>query len=99
VLAIALDAEAHDQIKGLAPSVHYVGSRTPETTGAVSRFGDRSFIDICIRRIEAIADVLRLGYNMLFLDVDIAMLRDPMPILAWNSADWSLSVDKGYLPK
>jgi hypothetical protein len=98
ILAIALDTEAHALLKDYAYSFHYTGSLTPETTGQVAKYGEKQFIDICIRRIEAIVEILQLGYSVLFLDVDVAVLRDPIPLLQWTHIDWVLSVDKGYAP-
>eukprot|EP01041_Mallomonas_annulata_P001843 gene1843-3576_t len=60
-----------------------------------SGFGGKNFNLIGCRKMEAVAAALALGYNVLFSDVDIAMLRDPAPYIFDKGVDYVHSTNKG----
>ena len=45
--------------------------------------------------MEAVAAALALGYNVVFSDVDIALLRDPINYLFIPGVDYTHSTNKG----
>jgi hypothetical protein len=45
--------------------------------------------------MEAVYGALVLGYNVVFSDVDIAVLRDPLPFLFLPGVDYAHSTNKG----
>lgn len=38
-----------------------------------------------------VLEVLSLGYNVIYLDIDISMLEDPIPLLLHGDADFVVS--------
>eukprot|EP00596_Hydrurales_sp_CCMP1899_P004155 CAMPEP_0119042656 /NCGR_PEP_ID=MMETSP1177-20130426/16055_1 /TAXON_ID=2985 /ORGANISM="Ochromonas sp, Strain CCMP1899" /LENGTH=243 /DNA_ID=CAMNT_0007009597 /DNA_START=320 /DNA_END=1048 /DNA_ORIENTATION=- len=60
-----------------------------------SGFGGKNFNLIGCRKMEAVAGALKLGYNVIFSDVDIAVLRDPLPYLFHTGVDYVHSDNVG----
>ena len=49
-----------------------------------SKFRTKQFNSITNRKEEAVLSTLVLGYNVIFIDVDIAVIRDPLPMVRMN---------------
>ena len=47
------------------------------------------------RKMEAVGAALKLGYHVIFSDVDIAILRDPINYLFHSGIDYVHSTNKG----
>ncbi|KAK3239827.1 hypothetical protein CYMTET_50271 [Cymbomonas tetramitiformis] len=56
----------------------FADGRDHSTSGEASKL---QYTRICWRRVELMFLVLRLGFNVIFSDLDIAFLRDPRPFL------------------
>ena len=56
-------------------------------------FRSKQFNLITARKKEAVHDILVLGYDVLFSDTDVAMLRDPLPYLLWKNVDYVHSLN------
>ena len=39
-------------------------------------------------------EALRLGYDVLFMDTDVVVIRDPIPMMRWNYIDYVFAVNK-----
>jgi len=90
-LPISLDPNIYSYIKNnniaptfLMPDVPGRGKVLSEASG----FGGKNFNLIGCRKIEAVAGALALGYNVVFSDVDIAILRDPIHHLFFPGVDY-----------
>lgn len=59
----------------------------------------KNFNLIGCRKIEAVAGALSLGYDVIFSDVDIAFIRDPLPYLFFEGVDYVHSENNGCLRK
>jgi hypothetical protein len=49
--------------------------------------------------MEAVGAALKLGYDVIFSDVDIAVLRDPIDYLFLNQIDYTHSTNNGCARK
>lgn len=49
--------------------------------------------------MEAVGAALKLGYNVIFSDVDIAILKDPIDYLFLNQIDYTHSTNNGCAKK
>lgn len=58
-------------------------------------FGGKNFNLIGCRKMEAVAGALKLGYDVIFSDVDIAVLRDPIDYLFFPHVDYTHSTNNG----
>lgn len=59
----------------------------------------KNFNLIGCRKIEAVFGALKLGYDVVFSDVDIALLHDPAPYLFFDGVDYVHSDNTGCLGK
>ena len=56
-------------------------------------FRSSQFNLISNKKIEGVYNVLKEGYNAIFIDPDVVMLRDPTPYLFWNNVDYVHSLN------
>lgn len=61
--------------------------------GAVE-YHTHGFHVVTVRKIEAVIQVLQRGYDVLFIDADVALLRDPWQHLPPSAADYVFSSNK-----
>lgn len=94
-LVIAMDemADAYaDEHLTNFHSYFLTGKQTVEATP--TEFRTKQFHVITNRKIEGVLNILKLGYDVIFIDPDIALLRDPTPYLFWKGVDYVHSVNK-----
>ena len=60
-----------------------------------SGFGGKNFNLIGCRKMEAVAAALELGYDVVFSDVDIGFVQDPINYLFFPGIDYIHSTNKG----
>jgi len=53
-----------------------------------------AFHVITTAKLEVVLSLLRLHYDVLFVDTDVALLRDPFPYLMWKNVDMAYSVNQ-----
>lgn len=94
-LVMAMDREAHEYITKNTTMNSYlmVGGAVGEVTGAATEFRSKQFNLITARKKEAVHDILQLGYDVLFSDTDVAMVRDPLPYMIRANVDYAHSLN------
>lgn len=96
-LVVALDAKVYQHLKKHTNMhTYYMASgsdNTTKVTGDSTTFRSKQFNLITARKKEAVHDILALGYDVLFSDTDVAILRDPMPYLLWKNVDYVHSLN------
>jgi hypothetical protein len=60
----------------------------PKVANTPSGFGGLEFNLIGCRKLEVVLAALELGYDVIFTDVDIAWVRDPINHLFYNNIDY-----------
>lgn len=95
VLVFALDKRAHEYISSnMGPNMYSVFVGGLEEVGeGVSVFATHQFHVLTTRKKESVLSVMELGYDAVFVDTDIAVLRDPMPYLLWKNVDYVHSLN------
>ena len=89
--ASALDMASKDS-KTEEPLIHsYLWSKNIRT---VAEWRTPAFHTITTAKLEVVLFLLRLHYNVLFVDIDVALIRDPFPYLMWKNVDMAYSVNK-----
>jgi hypothetical protein len=53
-----------------------------------------AFHVITTAKLEVVLSLLRLHYDVLFVDTDVALIRDPFPYLMWKNVDMAYSVNQ-----
>lgn len=96
VLVFSMDSKIHAHIESESnsslTSFYLTGNQTVNEATAI--FRSSQFNIITNRKTEAVIAVMSLGYDVIFMDVDIALLRDPLPYLLWNNVDYAFSHNK-----
>jgi hypothetical protein len=94
-LVMAMDLEAHTYITHNTTMDSYlmVGGAVGEVTGLATEFRSKQFNLITARKKEAVHDILQLGYDVLFSDTDVAMVRDPLPYMIRDNVDYAHSLN------
>ena len=91
-LVVALDRKTHDFIR-LNTTMDSIYMQYADVTEEATEFRSQQFNLITARKKEAVHDVLELGYDILFSDTDVAMVRDPFPYLLWDNVDYVHSLN------
>jgi hypothetical protein len=91
-LVVALDKKTHDYIR-LNTSMDSIYMQYADVTEEATEFRSKQFNLITTRKKEAVHDVLKLGYDVLFSDTDVAIVRDPFPYLLWKNVDYVHSLN------
>lgn len=91
-VVFSLDQKTHDFIRQntTMESIHVQNTGVTESSAG---FRSKQFNLISARKMEAVHDVLNLGYDVLFSDTDVAILRDPFPYLLWENVDYVHSLN------
>ena len=95
-LMFSMDEKIHAELGKVGGDVifsYYWNSGSGHATEGVALFATPQFHTITNKKKEGVLDVLRLGYDVIFADIDIALLRDPLPYLLWNNVDYVHSVN------
>lgn len=97
-LVIALDEKSyHYLLKDTEMHVYHMGHGSNKSTLAVQHnstsFRSDQFNLITTRKKEIVHDIMLLGFDVLFADTDVAIIRDPMPFLLWSNVDYVHSVN------
>jgi hypothetical protein len=92
-LVIAMDQKAYNYLKSNTSIVtHYMPSET-EITTQPQEFRSKHFNIITSKKKEAVLNIMKLGYNVVFSDTDVAIIRDPMPYMVWDNVDYVHSLN------
>ena len=96
ILVFSMDERVHthilDQNDTALSSFLWIGNDVINEESAV--FRSPQFNAITHAKTAYTLAVLKLGYDVLFIDTDIALIRDPMPYLIWKNVDYVFSHNK-----
>lgn len=94
-LVISMDKLAHSYITHNTTMLSYLmtGGVVGDTSSVPQKFRSKQFNLITARKKEAVHDILALGFNVLFSDTDVAMIRDPLPYMLWKNVDYVHSLN------
>jgi len=90
-LVIAMDKQAYNYITNHTTMHTFLmtGGSIGEVTGLPQEFRSKQFNLITAKKKEIVHDILKLGYDVLFSDTDVAMIRDPLPYMIRINVDYS----------
>ena len=91
-LVIALDFKAFEYIRRNT-TMDAIFMSTADVTGDSVEFRSKQFNLITARKKEAVHDVLDLGFDVLFTDTDVALLRDPFPYMLYRHVNYVHSLN------
>jgi len=94
-LVFAMDNAAHNYIIQNTNMLSYnMGSgAVGGVTEGSTTFRSKQFNLITAKKKEAVHDILLLGYNVIFTDTDVAIVRDPFKYMLWDNVDYVHSLN------
>jgi hypothetical protein len=98
-LIFSMDEKLHDVIQETGAYVSYYMNAKLRTYNKasvdsnVSPWRSKQFILISNLKIAAAIDVMALGYHVLFIDPDVALVRDPFPFVYFKNIDYAHSLN------
>lgn len=66
------------------------------STPSEPHFGTALFVETSRRKSQLVLTILRLGYNVIFSDVDVALLQNPIPHLVSYQSDIVIQSDRPH---
>lgn len=91
-----MDEQAHEHILHNTTMTSYLMAKGREgvaTTGDSTDFRSPQFNIITAKKKEAVHDILQLGYDVIFSDTDVALVKDPLPSMLWHDVDYVHSLN------
>jgi Nucleotide-diphospho-sugar transferase len=96
VLVFSMDLRTHmhvlHRMNSSMKSFHWVGKNAISEESA--DFRSEQFNLITHSKTSYTQMVLSLGYDVLFIDLDIALIRDPLPYIIWRNVDYVFTHNK-----
>ena len=93
-LVASLDLQTHEYISNQTDMYSYLMTGVANSIGsAATEFRSKQFNLITAKKKEVVHDILVLGYDVLFSDTDVALVRDPIPHLLWEGVDYVHTVN------
>lgn len=96
-LIVSMDEKLHNYITSRTSFVSYLFDTTGKTSvhidSGAAGWRSQQFILISNLKIVAALEVMKLGYNVLFADPDVVILRNPMHHLLWKNVDYVHSMN------
>ena len=91
VVMFATDQYTYKLCKELGIAAFYdegIFGEMPET--AARRYGDRAFAKMMMAKVFCVHLVISLGYDVLFQDVDVVWLKNPLEFFVKADAEWDM---------
>jgi hypothetical protein len=92
-LVFAMDEKAHSYLKSKSSITSIFWSGEGASTENSVKFRSRAFNVLVNRKKKATLAILELGYNVIFADADVVLVRDPVPYLIWDGIDYAHSIN------
>lgn len=67
--------------------------KSGESAAESTDFRSKQFNLLTAKKKESVHDVMQLGYDVIFSDTDVAIVRDPIPRLLWKDVDYVHSLN------
>jgi hypothetical protein len=98
VLVVSLDEKINDYFhthnQSSIISYYMEQQHGKEKIGSDSaKFRSKQFILMTAQKKAVVLDILKLGYDVMFADVDVPIISDPFPYLLWNGIDYVHSLN------
>ena len=94
-LVISMETQVHEYITQKTQMVSYLmnAGKFGEAAGTSAGFRDKHFNLITAKKIESVYEILRRGYDVIFSDLDVALLDDFVSLLHLPGVDYVHSVN------
>jgi hypothetical protein len=99
VLVVSLDIEVHHYFEK-NPSNNIISyyleaaSKEDEVNPEAAKFRSKQFVLMTMKKKSVVHDILKLGYDVLFSDIDVACLTHPFDYLLFENMDYAHSLNE-----
>lgn len=93
VLIVSMDEQAHAAVTSQSHYDSFLFNPGKKVRANNAPWRSAQFQVITGRKLLIVLNILQSGYNVLFSDPDVAILRDPMPYLLWDHVDYVHSMN------
>ncbi|XP_024521522.1 uncharacterized protein At1g28695-like isoform X1 [Selaginella moellendorffii] len=93
LVLVSLDEVAHQRCLAIHKHCLLLETSGVDFSSREALFMSRDFVWMMKRRVEFLGEVLELGYNFIFTDLDVLWLRNPWNHLNRGAADIAVSCD------
>jgi len=99
---ISVDPKAHAaalEMATLSPNIVSYFMNATELHGVTkgmedaAYFREDNFNVISVMKLECVLAIMKLGYNVVFIDSDVAVVRDPIPYMIFDGVDYTYTVN------
>jgi hypothetical protein len=90
-----MESQVHDYIMNRTQMISVLmnAGKFGEASGSSAGFRDKHFNMITAKKIEAVHDIMVKGYNVIFSDLDVAVVQDPVPHMVVPNVDYAHTVN------
>lgn len=94
-LVFAMDNATHNYLTEQTSMLsYYIGNSDVDgITNESTSFRSNKFNLITAKKKEAVYNILLLGYDVIFSDTDVAIVRDPFQYMLWDNVDYVHSIN------
>lgn len=93
-LIFSMDEDTHRFVSNTTGLFSYHWKGWGEITGEATTFRSPQFHILTSYKMEVALAVMKLGFDVLYVDPDIALVRDPIPQILFKNVDYVHSVNK-----
>ena len=95
---LSSDSEACPKMLTVSPDVHCIHYADDQDAVKASSYGTKSFIRKTYIKSKAVQEALLLGYNVLLMDIDIVIFKNPFPYFEeCSDCDLQIQWDHGTI--
>jgi hypothetical protein len=96
LLVLAMDDKMHAHASQAGQNIfsYHWNSSGVESTTKAALFNTPQFHTITTKKEEGVLQILKLGYSVIFIDMDIALFQDPLPYFLWKNVDYVHSLNQ-----
>jgi len=91
-IVFTLDEQAHNKVIDIGLKSCLLDPQHYHPGGGSKNFGDRAFMQTMFYKNAVILDSIKLGANILFQDVDLIWLKDPLTYLKTKNPDSDVQI-------
>lgn len=94
-ITIAMDEQVYENLSKRSDMIVFpkFDGVFGRTAAGAANFRSKEFNIISFRKVEIVLEIMQRGYNVLFIDNDVALVADPFPYVLWRNIDYVFSVN------
>ena len=87
-LVLSMDKKIHEHLTSYSNLNSYLWKHHSKVSEESTNFRSPQFHLISMYKIAGVLDIIKLNYNVIFIDPDVAILYDPIPFMIFSNIDY-----------